>query len=105
MPDNTWGYLLSPRAQLDLEDIWLYTFKTWSLDQADHYHSTIIATIEGLASGEKIGRDASDIHKGYRKVGVGRHELFYRESEVSIAIIRILHLSMDVIAHLGTGDA
>ncbi len=28
-------YRLSLRAQSDLEDIWLYTFENWSLEQAD----------------------------------------------------------------------
>jgi plasmid stabilization system protein ParE len=31
------AYYLSPLAEADLEDIWLYTFQTWSSEQADHY--------------------------------------------------------------------
>ena len=34
-------YRLSPLAEQDLEDIWLYTLREWSADQADrYYHST-----------------------------------------------------------------
>lgn len=36
-------YRLSPLAQADLEDIWLYTLKTSSLEQADSYHADIVA--------------------------------------------------------------
>ena len=29
----------------DLEEIWLYTFETWSLEQADRYYQLIIKEI------------------------------------------------------------
>ena len=45
---------LSPLAEADLEDIWLYTFRQWSLEQADEYHRGIIEAIEGLTSGSNI---------------------------------------------------
>lgn len=35
-------YRLTPRAESDLEEIWLYTFKTWSPEQADRYHNDIV---------------------------------------------------------------
>ena len=38
------SYALSPLAEIDLEDIWLYTFQNWSLAQADSYHRDLIAT-------------------------------------------------------------
>lgn len=102
MPDKVRGYLLSPLAERDLEDIWLYTCETWSRDQADRYHSLLIEGIRGIASGDKIGRDASDVRESYRKFSVGRHVLFYRETEGNVSVIRILHESMDIPAHLGS---
>lgn len=96
------GYLLSPLAERDLEDIWIYTFDTWSQDQADSYHSTLIDALGLLASGEKIGRDAGDIRAGYKKLSVGRHVLFYRDNDENIIVIRILHQSMDIPTHLGS---
>ena len=38
-------YRLSPLAEADLEGIWLYTFRQWSLEQADDYHRVIMAAI------------------------------------------------------------
>jgi toxin ParE1/3/4 len=32
------AYKLSPTARKDLETIWLYSFKTWSLPQANAYY-------------------------------------------------------------------
>lgn len=104
MPARKRRYLLAPLAERDLEDIWLYTLQTWSLDQADRYHGSIIEALEGLAQGDRRGRDASNIREGYRKYAVGRHLVFYRESD-DIAVIRILHQSMDLPAHLGAENS
>ena len=53
MPDESRQYQLSPLAEADLEDIWLYTLKHWSLEQADRYHHDLIDAIEALARGVK----------------------------------------------------
>jgi plasmid stabilization system protein ParE len=31
------GYVLSPRAQADLEEIWDYSVEIWGTDRAEHY--------------------------------------------------------------------
>ena len=33
---------ISKEAEKDLEKIWLYTFETWSLEQADYYYDLLI---------------------------------------------------------------
>jgi toxin ParE1/3/4 len=92
-------FKLSPLAESDLEEIWLYTFKTWSLEQADAYHSDIVAAFEGLAAGSKVGRPV-DVRDGYFKYAVGSHLVFYRQSDFSIDVVRTLHQRMDTSAHL-----
>ena len=47
------SYALSPLAEIDLEEIWFYTFQNWSLAQADSYHRDLVAAFEGLVSGTK----------------------------------------------------
>ena len=48
-----------------------------------------------------MGRDCSDIRPGYRKYGIGKHLVFYRQIESEeIEIVRILHERMDVGQHL-----
>ncbi len=93
------GYRLSPLAETDLENIWLYTFKTWSLEQADSYHAGLIAVFDGLAAGDKIGRKV-DIQDGYFKCLIGSHLIFFRITDHNIDIMRILHQKMDVNLHL-----
>jgi len=92
-------YRLSPLAETDLEDIWVYTFKTWSSEQADRYQNQIIATIKELANGKKTGRPVP-VREGYYKYAVGSHYVFYRVSGASLDVIRILHQRMDVASHL-----
>jgi plasmid stabilization system protein ParE len=53
MPDSARLYRLSPRAERDLEDIWLYAFENWSVEQADRYQNQIMAAIETLANGSR----------------------------------------------------
>ena len=45
----------------DLEEIWLYTFQTWPLEQTDQYHDSIYKEIGFLARKPKSGRDFSHI--------------------------------------------
>lgn len=100
MSRSTRPYRLSPLAETDLDEIWLYTFKNWSPEQADRYHGQIIAAIEGLAAGVKTGRPAT-VREGYFKYPVGSHFVFFRQSDSSLDVIRILHQRMDVAAQLG----
>jgi len=93
------SYRLSPLAENDLEDIWLYSFQSWSLEQADNYVANILASFDGLTAGVNIGR-VSDIRAGYYKYNVGKHIIFYQQSEIYIDIIRILHQQMDCEIHL-----
>jgi len=90
---------LSPLAEADLEEIWLYTFRQWSLEQADKYHRDIMTAIEGLASGRIIGQ-RTDIKEGYWKYTVGMHIVFFRCLNDYLDVIRILHGRMDMDMHL-----
>ncbi|MFP6559929.1 type II toxin-antitoxin system RelE/ParE family toxin [Paraburkholderia sp. B3] len=90
---------LTPLAVADLEDIWRYTFTQWSSGQANRYHRDLVATMEALAHGDKIGR-ACAVRDGYWRYAVGSHVVFYRETDRTLDVIRILHQRMDVERHL-----
>ncbi len=96
-------YRLTPLAATDLEEIWLYTFREWSLEQADEYHRGIIAAIEGLASGRMVGKPC-DVREGYRKYKVGMHVVYFRCSVEYLDVIRVLHGRMDVEKNLHGQD-
>ena len=92
-------YRLSPLAETDLEDIWLYTFRQWSLEQADTYYNSTIRAIESLVSGRNIAQ-RTDVRAGYWKYKVGMHVVYFQNSGDYLDVIRILHGNMDVEARL-----
>lgn len=91
-------YKISIEAQIDLEEIWLYTLAKWSAQQADRYYHLIFDEIEYLAENPYSGKDYSHIRKGYLRSKVKSHFIFYRIKlrENEIEIIRILHQQMDI---------
>jgi len=94
----TMKYRISEKAFEDIENIWLYTFETWSVQQADRYYNLIFDEIEFIVENPLLGRDYSHVRKNYRSSRVKSHFIFYRyrrEDEI-VEIIRILHQSMDI---------
>ena len=59
-------YNVSKEASADLENIWLYTFKNWSLEQADRYVQLILDEFSYLSKAPYSGKDRNDIRDGYR---------------------------------------
>ncbi|RQX90173.1 type II toxin-antitoxin system RelE/ParE family toxin [Burkholderia stagnalis] len=99
MPVKARGVWLTPLAEADLEDIWTSTFEHWSVEQAEHYVSELVAAFERLARREWVGRP-SRAGDGYRRYLVGSHVVFYRETAETLDVIRVLHQRMDVDRHL-----
>ena len=95
-------YRISKEALNDLEILWLYTFETWSLEQADRYLNLLMDEIEYLTMNPKSGKDYSLIRKGYFRSRVKSHFIFYKINlKVNeLEIIRILHQQMDIESRL-----
>ena len=92
-------YLLTPAAERDLEDIWLYSARIWSPQRAESYTGDIIDAFENLASGTRGGQKVEAFPR-YRKYLVGRHVIFFREGEAGLVVVPVLHQSMDPERHL-----
>lgn len=92
---------ISEKANEDLENIWLYTYENWSLEQADRYYNLILNEIEYISLNFESGKSFEHIRKGYRSSKVKSHLIFYRKSKRNtVEIIRILHQRMDIENHL-----
>lgn len=91
-------YKISNLARQYLELIWVYTFENWSKEQADSYLNLLLDKIEYLAEKPETGFDFSSVRKGYFKVRVKSHIIFYKIDNESktIEIIRVLHQRMDI---------
>jgi toxin ParE1/3/4 len=95
------GYVLSPRAKADLDDIWDYTERNWGAEQAKAYIRLIGAAIQTLATSPARGKACDHIREGYRKYPAGSHVVFFRLTDGVIDVVRILHRRMDFDRHLG----
>jgi toxin ParE1/3/4 len=89
-------YQLSNKALLDLENIWDYTIKKWSDNQAESYFNQIIRTCSELSEHPKIGKSYNKIRKNLFGFKTGKHIIFYEDiNEQRIFVLRILHEQMD----------
>ena len=84
------GYRLTPKAEIDLEDIWLYTAQTWSPDQADTYIDGLVRTIETLVAMPAIARERDEFDPPVRVHPAAAHLIVYRVEEAALLVIRIL---------------
>lgn len=91
-------FKLSYEAENDLTKIWNYTFKTWSIEQADRYINLIFEEIDYIREKPNSGKCFSYVRDGYFRTKVKSHFIFYRinKRENKIEIIRILHERMDI---------
>lgn len=91
-------YRISREAGQDLENIWLYTFNEWSIEQADRYFNLIMDEIEFLAENPDSGKDIGELKNGYFKSRVKSHLIFYKINKLnnSVEIVRILHQQMEI---------
>jgi len=91
-------YKISRTAKQDFENIWLYTYENWSIEQADRYINLLMDEIEYLSKYPNSGNDYSNIRKGYYRSQIKSHFIFYKINQENnvIEIIRILHQRMDI---------
>lgn len=96
------NYIISEEANRDIENIWLYTLKNWSAEQADRYFNLIMNEIEYLTEHPKSGKDYNQIRKGYFCTRLKSHFIFYKINlkKRQIEIIRVLHQRMDLESQL-----
>ena len=90
---------LTPKANQDLEGIWLYGFETFGVESADRYIQNISSVFCHLAQ-HCAGRRREDLGGDIHSFPCRRHVIFYREDTRVMTVIRVLHHSQDVESHL-----
>ena len=86
------------KAKIDLEEIWEYTYETWSEKQADKNYNELIKKCHEIKKDFEQGRDYSILFPNLKGYKVSKHIIFYRllEKGKTIEIARILHEKMDL---------
>ena len=94
------GCRLSPEAESDLHEIWLYTAKeSGDVDIADRLIDSITARFLLLSMHPHAGRRRDeDLHRpGLRSFPIGRYIIFYRVTDRSdVFILRVLAGARDI---------
>ncbi|CUH89114.1 Toxin ParE4 [Phaeobacter sp. CECT 5382] len=81
---------LTPKAQSDLEEVWLYSVRTWGREQADLYLDTLEQVFETLCYLPELAREYTEISPAVRMHQTGQHVVIYQAQADHLAVIRIL---------------
>ena len=80
---------LSPQAQKDLRDIWLYGVDKWSREHANAYVNSLRHSIEMIGSRPRMGRELKNIKPPVRVHTSGQHVIVYQIVDDHVEVIRI----------------
>ena len=97
-------YVLSNKADIDLDGIYVYSFESFGEAQADAYFLSLRDCLQSLAENPRMGRSANSLHAGLLYHRHARHVIYYLIEDAGIFIVRILHAAMDAPRLLETDD-
>jgi len=89
-------YSLSEFADKDIEKLLEQSIINFGIEQTEIYFKSLKSCLDLLAENPAMGVIADDINSNYRRFIHQSHVIFYRERNLEILIIRILHQSMDI---------
>ena len=91
-----------PAARARIKEIRRYTKKLWGKEQANHYIRGLGKAIHQLAGQRNLWRPVEDeVLQGVFFIRCEHHYIFFREfKNHDIAIISVLHKSMDIPSRL-----
>lgn len=98
MPNKS--YRLYPKAIEDLESIYSYSTQEFGIQRTEDYILAIDSSFQHLAEDPLIARKCDYIRPDLRAFNVGSHIIFFKTTSYGIAVIRVLHQSMDFNRHL-----
>ncbi len=81
---------LTPRARVDLEEIWLYSARSWSETQADQYIDKLTRMFDTLRVMPELGRKHHEFTPPVRVHPIGKHVIIYNIEGEVLLIIRVL---------------
>lgn len=94
------NYVLSSNAQKSLKEIKSYSTETFGKRQTKIYLEKLQGRMRTLAENPKRGKTRDKIKVGYYSYLEGSHTIYYKILADHIAIIDILHQSMEPERHL-----
>lgn len=92
-------FYFTEQAQKDLESIIDFTVQRWGVAQSHNYIDDLEALAKILADNPLLGTERDELSQGLRSFPYRSHLLFYVLQKDGIAIVRVLHTSVDVVRH------
>lgn len=90
---------LTLAAQEDLTGIWLYTFKSWGVDQAEKYYDQIVSCCQAIGAGQARSKPVEGLVENVHVHRCQHHYIFFLDTERPV-ILAVLNQRMDFIARL-----
>lgn len=82
----------------DLAEIGRYSRDTWGEQQARRYQAAMTTRLEWLCHNRSLWRDRPEIFDGVYTYPEQHHVIVFRNCDVGIEILRILHRRMDLVS-------
>lgn len=95
-------FIVSPRADADLNEIWTYLAEQANLLTADRILDEIYEVFEMVGRQPEIGSRVGDHSPGLRFVMAGKYVVFYENQTHLPRIRRVLHGARDLSEYFGT---
>lgn len=89
-------YILSQKAQEDIEAIYEFGFRNFGKEQALNYLIGMQSHFKLLLKNPEIGKQRDEIKTGLYSLPYASHIIFYRILKNHIRIVRVLHGSRDL---------
>ena len=93
-------YRLSHAALTDLDAIWDYTARTWSVSQSETYIRGLAADMDLLLQHPGIARERTELRPPVRLYRSGSHLIIYRIEAGWLDVLRIVHARQNWAAYL-----
>ena len=94
------GFRVSKAAEADIRSIARYTQDQWGRGQRRVYLAGLNDQFEALSESPAIAAERQDFEPPVRICPYQKHLIVYVIDDSGILVIRVLHQSMDIPAHL-----
>lgn len=83
--------VLSPKASRDVDDIWNFSARTWSVAQADQHIDGLRDLLKLLCDTPGLARLRRDIEPPIRLFPCRSHVIIFRSDPPMLDVLRLLH--------------
>ena len=94
------AHIISPDARQDIRSLLMYSEQQWGKEQRRSYKSSLDNAMKQLTRFSYRAPARDDVAPGLRGLVVGAHIVYYRVTDRSVIINRVLHEKMNPTSHI-----